>query len=51
MTIVLLLRTGVVKRPVLVKSLVVEVTQKQKGRMVVGKVGGFRSQDTAVLLW
>lgn len=33
---------GQVKRPVLVKSLVVEVTQKQKGRVVVGKVGGFK---------
>lgn len=41
MTIVLLPRTGLVKRPVLIKSLGVEVTQKQKGRVVVRKVGGF----------
>lgn len=34
-------KPGLVKRPVLFKSLVVEVTQKQKGRVVVRKVGGF----------
>ena len=37
----LLPRTGLVKRPVLIKSLGVEATQKQKGRVVVRKVGGF----------
>lgn len=41
MTIVLLPRTGLVKRPVLVKRPMVEAAQKQKGRVVVRKVGGF----------